>query len=231
MSDTAEKPQKSTASFDELMRAAVGIKTAQLDSKKRMFEKLPNFLKAGVYYNSRLENVRKQRFRQQVFVYELLKSKGAKEFKAGEVERALHRYEEALCIWRYYICSNPNWEKDGIDDDEIEPVEKSGDTPEEELLIKDFKLQSYLNIGVCSLKTKDYYNGVKSLEEALKLSPNSVKALYLRARCRITDINSGVDELKLAIQDLKAALVLEPNNKSIADQLNKVQKQVNVNHK
>lgn len=36
--------------FESMMKAAVGIKTAQMDSKKRKFEKLPNFLKAGVYY-------------------------------------------------------------------------------------------------------------------------------------------------------------------------------------
>ena len=159
-----------------------------------------------------------------MFVYELFKSKGSKDFKGGDPERALHRYEEALCIWRYYTCSNLNWEKDGIDDDEIEAVEDLGDTPEQRVLIKDFKLQSYLNIGVCSLKTKDFFNGITSLEEALKLEPESVKALYLRARCRITDINPGVEELKLAIEDLKEALRIEPNNKSITDQLTRVQK-------
>ena len=41
------------------MKAAVNIKSAQLDSKKKKFELLPSFLKAGVYYTQKLEIVRK----------------------------------------------------------------------------------------------------------------------------------------------------------------------------
>ena len=37
--------------FDQMMKAAVSIKSAQLESKRRKFEKLPMFLKAGVYYS------------------------------------------------------------------------------------------------------------------------------------------------------------------------------------
>lgn len=45
--------------FEQMMKAAVSIKSSQLESKRRKFEKLPMFLKAGVYYSSKLENVRK----------------------------------------------------------------------------------------------------------------------------------------------------------------------------
>ena len=44
--------------FEQLMKAAVSIKSAQLDQKKKRFEKLPTFLKAGVYYSNKLENLR-----------------------------------------------------------------------------------------------------------------------------------------------------------------------------
>jgi len=46
--------------FDQLMKAAVSIKSSQLDLKKKKFELLPSFLKAGVYYTTKLETVRKQ---------------------------------------------------------------------------------------------------------------------------------------------------------------------------
>lgn len=36
--------------FEQLMKAAVSIKTEQLNQKKKKFEKLPTFLKAGLYY-------------------------------------------------------------------------------------------------------------------------------------------------------------------------------------
>lgn len=44
--------------FERMMKAAVSIKSAELESKRRKFEKLPMFLKAGVYYSTKLEAVR-----------------------------------------------------------------------------------------------------------------------------------------------------------------------------
>jgi hypothetical protein len=35
------------------------VNTARIDIKKKKFEKLPTFLKAGVYYGSKMETVRK----------------------------------------------------------------------------------------------------------------------------------------------------------------------------
>ena len=50
-----EEPVGGMTKFEQLMKAAVSIKSAQLDQKKRKFEKLPSFLKAGVYYTQKLE--------------------------------------------------------------------------------------------------------------------------------------------------------------------------------
>ena len=58
--------------FDQLMKAAVSIKSAELESKRKKFEKLPMFLKAGVYYSQKLENVRKQEFFPKLFAFELI---------------------------------------------------------------------------------------------------------------------------------------------------------------
>jgi hypothetical protein len=41
------------------MKAACSIKTAELDLRKKKFELLPAFLKAGVYYTTKLDAVRK----------------------------------------------------------------------------------------------------------------------------------------------------------------------------
>lgn len=90
------------------------------------------------------------------------------------------------------------------------------------LLIKDYKLSLYLNIAVCSLKTKQFPSSISACEESLRLDNRNVKAYYLRARSWILDINSGVDELKLAIDDLWTALMLNPGHKTIKEQLAKV---------
>ena len=47
--------------FERLMQAACSIKQNELDNRKRKFELLPAFLKAGVYYTTKLEGVRDPR--------------------------------------------------------------------------------------------------------------------------------------------------------------------------
>lgn len=44
--------------FEKLMQAACSIKQNEMDNKRRKYELLPAFLKAGVYYTTKLENVR-----------------------------------------------------------------------------------------------------------------------------------------------------------------------------
>lgn len=215
-------------SFNELMQAAVNIKSYQLNQKKKKFELLPEFSKASVYYTKKLKNARQQRFNQKLIVHELIKSQGLKQLDAS---RAIHKWEEALSLWIYYKCSNPKWQEDGIDDDEIELVDDFGLNPEQADKIKSLKLNCYLNIAVCALKVKKFSEGIKACEESIKLDNKCVKAYYLRARCRVVDINSGVEDLNLAIEDFRAALVLNPDNKPIKNQLIQVQKTVALNKK
>jgi len=40
------------------MQAAVSIKQEEMVSRRRMFERLPAFLQAGVYYTTKLEAIR-----------------------------------------------------------------------------------------------------------------------------------------------------------------------------
>ena len=50
-----KKPNK----FEFLMNAACSIKQKEMESKRLKFERLPAFLKAGVYYSTKLEATRK----------------------------------------------------------------------------------------------------------------------------------------------------------------------------
>jgi hypothetical protein len=77
------------------MKAAVSIKSAQLDQKKRKFEKLPTFLKAGLYYSNKLEVVRAQNdFHLKLFAFEIIRDEGAREFQAKNYDRACRKFEE-----------------------------------------------------------------------------------------------------------------------------------------
>jgi hypothetical protein len=58
LSDEEDKARGGMSKFERMMKAAVSIKSQELESKRRKFEKLPMFLKAGVYYSTKLEHVR-----------------------------------------------------------------------------------------------------------------------------------------------------------------------------
>jgi hypothetical protein len=79
-----------------MMKAAVSIKSSQLESKRRKFEKLPMFLKAGVYYSQKLENVRKQDFFPKLFAFELIANEATQEYLNKNYDRACRKYEEVL---------------------------------------------------------------------------------------------------------------------------------------
>jgi hypothetical protein len=142
------KKQGGDMKFDDLMKAAVSIKTDQLSKKKRFFESLPTFLQAGVYYTKKLKNVRKQRFNQKMFIHDILKHEGGKAFADEDWNRSCRKYEEALCVWRYYYCTNLDWEQEGIDDHDLKHYEAIGDTPDQIFKIRDIKIKLYLNISV-----------------------------------------------------------------------------------
>lgn len=71
----------------------------------------------------------------------------------------------------------------------------------------------FLNIAACNLKTKDFETAIAACDQALKLDPYNVKALYRRARGRALPINSSVEDFRTALNDLKRVIELDPNHK------------------
>lgn len=55
-----ESPQKpgQKNKFEVLMQAACSIKQQEMENRRRKFELMPAYLKAGVYYTTKLECVR-----------------------------------------------------------------------------------------------------------------------------------------------------------------------------
>lgn len=71
-----ESPPKEgeKSKFERLMQAACSIKTQELEARRRKFETMAEYLKAGVYYTTKLEAVRhpSQGYFQRLMAYELL---------------------------------------------------------------------------------------------------------------------------------------------------------------
>lgn len=78
------------------MKAACSIKQNEMDSKKRKFELMPAYLKAGVYYSTKLEGVRHPDipYHQRLFAYELIMKNAKIDFLHKNYESACRKYEE-----------------------------------------------------------------------------------------------------------------------------------------
>lgn len=177
--------------FQDIFQQAVSIKNSQMLSRRHKFESQPLFLKAGLYYLNKYENVRKQNFDQKFIVCEYLKQNGNTYFKNNEFDKAEHEYEQSLSIFRYIRNKNPNWKTEGILDDDLEYIEENGSTPQETERIKQLKVIIYINLSLAYLKLKKYQYSMKAAEEALLLDPNNTKALFRKSKARISDINAG----------------------------------------
>jgi len=100
-------------------------------------------------------------------------------------------------------------------DQDLEYIDEIGADEEEKGMIQAMKVALYNNLAACYLSLNDLANARAACDEALLLDPSQAKALYRRAKAWISDINSGIDEYKLAIEDLKKALELSPNDSAI----------------
>ncbi len=93
--DSPAKPGEKNK-FERLMQAACSIKQNELESRKRKFELLPAFLKAGVYYSTKLEGVRHPSipYFQRLFAFELIMRSAKMDYLNFNYESACRKYEE-----------------------------------------------------------------------------------------------------------------------------------------
>ncbi|CAG2102831.1 unnamed protein product [Medioppia subpectinata] len=92
-------------------------------------------------------------------------------------------------------------------------------SPEDEERVKelvDIRGVTYNNLAMAQMKIDDFSGALTSVEAVLVTQPNNVKALFRKGR-----ILAEKGELEDAIKVLKTGLTLEPDNKAIAQELNK----------
>ena len=82
--------------FQDIFQQAVNLKNTQMLSKRHNFESQPLFIKAGLFYLNKYQNVRTQNFNQKLIVFEILKSNGNVFFKNQEFQKAAHEYEQVI---------------------------------------------------------------------------------------------------------------------------------------
>ena len=71
-------------------------------------------------------------------------------------ERACRKYEEALSIFKYYYSTNPKWNEQGIDDDELREVEDFGKDDFQKEAIRKIKVDRFLSMAICNIKSQHF---------------------------------------------------------------------------
>ena len=214
--------------FEHLMQAACSIKQTEMESKRRMFERLPAFLKAGVYYTTKLESTRKQSYYPRLFAFQLVMKDANQQYFSGNHSSACRKYEEAYSMWRYFKSENPKWNTEGIDDTQLTEEEWKGKDEQENRWIRQHKIQSLQNILACLLKEENYTDALPVADEILRLDPGNKTALKRRAQSISKPVNASVEDLEQAIADLHQ---INSSEERILSEITRLQAQVKVNRK
>lgn len=180
-----------------------------MEARRRKFEAMPAFLKAGVYYTTKLECVRNLPYYPRLFAHELIVKNAHIDFARGEHESACRKYEEAYSIWRYHKSTNPKWNNEGIDDTQLVEEDFWGKNDQEKKWCLDHKIFCLLNIVACNLRSENFTDALPAVNEVLRLDPKNRIALYRRAKAVSLPVNAGVDDFKKAVKDLNTILKLE----------------------
>lgn len=135
-----------------------------------------------------------------VSIAEDVKNIGNTLFKSQNWEMATKKYNKAL---RYVESS-----KDVTGDDNIEKLNP-------------IALSCNLNIAACKLKMADWRAAIESCYEALEIDPSNTKALYRRAQGW-----QGLKDYDQALEDLKKAHEVAPEDKAISAELIRVKQKM-----
>lgn len=161
--------------FNQLMKDAVAIKSAQLSKTRKLFDTWPQFHQAGLYYGDSFASLRDDSIESKMEAFAAKKKEGNDLFAQGDPQKALFKYEEALTLFRWVDCKNPNWKNSGsgIEDSDL-TVRYEPSTPE----VTESMIICYLNISLCNIKIQSWKEAKLSAEEALILDPNNLKAVH-----------------------------------------------------
>eukprot|EP01017_Pseudomicrothorax_dubius_P008695 TRINITY_DN1286_c0_g2_i4.p1 TRINITY_DN1286_c0_g2~~TRINITY_DN1286_c0_g2_i4.p1 ORF type:complete len:302 (+),score=67.01 TRINITY_DN1286_c0_g2_i4:155-1060(+) len=195
-------------------------------SRRRVFDSLPAFLQHGLFCHDRFINVKKQAFAQRMMVAELLKGEGNRVLSTLNVDLALRYYEQALSIFRYISNRKGNYLQDGIHDDDLDNVIFVSMIESENVKVKALCLSLYLHLAGCYLRKNDIKNTIAACDEALHIDPNNYKALYRRAKARISIDNPRLEHYLLSHEDLKKAASINPSDQVTQQEIVKVKKRL-----
>jgi tetratricopeptide (TPR) repeat protein len=206
------------SNFDDLMREAAAIKSAQMSRFRKKFDSWPQFHQAGLYFADKFTHLRDAPLIVKIGAFNEKKDEGTKYFKEGDYQKALLRYEESLCMFRWVSSKHSDWKNKGIEDSDLTIHHEEQSQPVVNSLVT-----CYLNIALCNLKLDKCHEAMQACDEALALQPVNSKALYRKAMALTQPAGSSLDDYKTAVKLLKQAAKYDPGNEIILGKINEYQ--------
>mmetsp|Transcript_9588 Transcript_9588/g.11131 ORF Transcript_9588/g.11131 Transcript_9588/m.11131 type:complete len:290 (-) Transcript_9588:324-1193(-) len=202
----------SPESFQNLLQEAAKLKSAQLDYKRRDYVAAPHFFQETLHPGDEVIAARKEEFSKRLEIATAFKKEGNEHFGKKEIDAAVPCYTKAIAVFRY-------WEDDSEDRICRDFISNNS---EEMKQVEDHLHACLTNTAQCLLNQENWAEAKQTCDMALKLKPDSVKALYRRAMCHIgLERQGGTVHLDMAVSDLKAAAKLDPQNTAVRGALKK----------
>ncbi|XP_057655675.1 FK506-binding protein 59 [Diorhabda carinulata] len=120
----------------------------------------------------------------------MCKEKGTYYFKAGKYDLAIKLYKRIQSYLENETDTDAKEERDAL------------------------LLASHLNVALCQLKLKEYFDARSAATSALKIDPNNEKALFRRGQALLQ-----LGEPELANKDFTRCVEIDPNNTAAKNQL------------
>ena len=203
--------------FDDILRKASEIKTAQMKDKRRAWEASPEFMKNTMTFDKDESYVAMRKsasVAEKIAFAAPIKEEGNELFAKGKYAQAMAKYTAAVAVFRYWNREQSGREQNVVKYYDDEAVEDPDDRRAAQNLIRSI----YLNAAQC-MRKGNLADGpteiIWTCTEVLAIDPSSAKAHYVRALARAELGDSA--SLELAVKDLARANALAPNDRAVRD--------------
>ena len=210
--------------INTLIKQAIDIKNAELDSNARIYLSKPLYYQHSIFSNDKLDEIRsKCSFEASIKYAEECKQNGINYCELfddndvdtmideGNLHNAIHEFEKALSLFNWIEPKDKlNWKNQAIEDSNITHQSYNPINEEERCKIQDLSIICFNYLALCYQKLNQWKNSIDACNSALALEAENCKALFLRAQARYIPMSCDRDDNELALLDLSAALKISP---------------------
>ena len=185
-------------------------------------ERLPWPMKHTLFHPDDLKKLRDKPFSGLFFHFDKFKEDGNKLYKEAEYFEALEYYEQILTVFRWVEFTDKERNEDFFKAMKLEPLtDKDVRVAEKDLADDECEIEMRTNLVVtllmscayCFMKLFYFHEARKCLDYALELAPTACDAYLRRSQCAMYNKESGMVELKKAVDDANKALEKRPKDK------------------